>query len=90
MTKITKHSFHSTSCQIYTFCFPGLLALTELGFSIDTYYASEIDHDALCVGETRFPGKIKHVGDIEGITDKMVSVLSVTYACLSMKCDHLL
>jgi len=53
--------------------FSGLLALTELGFEVEKYYASEIDHEAMCVAEVRHPTLLKHVGDVQEITDKMVT-----------------
>jgi site-specific DNA-cytosine methylase len=41
----------------------GQLALTQLGFKIDNYFASEIDENAMKIAKKNFPN-IKHIGDV--------------------------
>ena len=45
----------------------GQLALTNLGYKIDKYYASEIDKNAIKITNKNFPNTIQ-IGDIEKIT----------------------
>ncbi len=44
----------------------GQLALTQLGFKIDNYFASEIDENAIKVAKDNFPNTI-HIGDVTKI-----------------------
>uniref|UniRef100_H2ZR26 DNA (cytosine-5-)-methyltransferase n=1 Tax=Ciona savignyi TaxID=51511 RepID=H2ZR26_CIOSA len=50
----------------------GFVSLQQLGINVEVYFASEIDHEAICVSEIRHPMHIKHVGDACEITDKML------------------
>ncbi|XP_078482133.1 DNA (cytosine-5)-methyltransferase 3A-like [Ciona intestinalis] len=51
----------------------GFVSLKQLGIKVEVYFASEIDHEAICVSEIRHPRIVKHVGDVCEITDKMLS-----------------
>jgi DNA-cytosine methyltransferase len=41
----------------------GQIALKQLGFKVDNYFASEIDKDAMKIAQKNFPN-IKHIGDV--------------------------
>ena len=41
----------------------GQIALTQLGFKVDNYFASEIDKDAMKIAKKNFPN-INHIGDV--------------------------
>jgi DNA (cytosine-5)-methyltransferase 3A len=41
----------------------GQIALNQLGFKIDNYFASEIDKDAMKIAKKNFPN-IQHIGDV--------------------------
>ncbi|XP_039256115.2 DNA (cytosine-5)-methyltransferase 3A-like isoform X3 [Styela clava] len=47
----------------------GMVALKELNFSIDEYYASEIDQNAIYISRAHHP-EILHIGDIVNINNK--------------------
>lgn len=49
----------------------GQIALKELGVTIDNYYASEIDKNAIKVTMDNFP-ETKQIGDVTKISDEMV------------------
>ena len=44
----------------------GQLALYELGISVDTYYASEVDKYAIDIAQKNFPNT-KHIGDVRTV-----------------------
>ncbi|KAL3064668.1 hypothetical protein OYC64_000832 [Pagothenia borchgrevinki] len=48
----------------------GYLVLKELGFKVDTCYASEICEDSIAVATVNHDGKIIHIGDARFITQK--------------------
>nr|UAT11631.1 DNA methyltransferase 3 alpha [Protopterus annectens] len=50
----------------------GLLVLKDLGIQVDSYIASEVCEDSICVGMVRHQGKIMYVGDIRNITRKHI------------------
>ena len=52
----------------------GNLVLKELGFEISKYISSEVDSDAINVSRVNHT-EIQHVGDIEDISAKDVSVM---------------
>ena len=47
----------------------GQLALQKLGIEVDTYFASEIDEDAMAVTKANFPATI-HIGDVTKVSYK--------------------
>lgn len=52
----------------------GQIALKELGISIDNYYASEIDKNAIKVTMDNFP-ETKQIGDVTKISEEMLKTL---------------
>ena len=54
----------------------GLVVLKELGLEVERYVASEVDMDAVYVSRVKHK-EIIHVGDIEKITEKEVSMYIV-------------
>ncbi|XP_043253455.1 DNA (cytosine-5)-methyltransferase 3B-like [Colletes gigas] len=50
----------------------GLLVLLKLGLTVDVYYASEIDPDALMVSASHFGDRIVHLGDVMDITREKI------------------
>lgn len=50
--------------------------LSKLGIVVDVYYASEIDGDALMISNTHFGDRIKHLGDIRGITMEKIKEMA--------------
>lgn len=52
----------------------GQIALKELGVTIDNYYASEIDKNAIKVTMDNFP-ETKQIGDVTKISDEMLKTL---------------
>ncbi|XP_067143227.1 DNA (cytosine-5)-methyltransferase 3A-like isoform X2 [Centruroides vittatus] len=53
----------------------GKLVLEQLGIEVETYYASEIDQDAINISLVQHKGNIIHLGDIEDITDAEIGML---------------
>ncbi|XP_071440260.1 DNA (cytosine-5)-methyltransferase 3C-like [Hetaerina americana] len=53
----------------------GYYCLTLLGFKIDSYYAFEIDVNAINVSKMNFSDKITHLGDVEKFTYDQISYL---------------
>lgn len=49
----------------------GMVALKALGISVETYYASEIDQEAICVSHVRHQ-EIRHIGDVSHINNAEV------------------
>ncbi|XP_033334169.2 DNA methyltransferase 3 isoform X1 [Megalopta genalis] len=54
----------------------GLLVLRKLGLTVDVYYASEIDPDALMVSATHFGDRIVHLGDVRDITKEKIKEMA--------------
>ncbi|XP_076475736.1 DNA methyltransferase 3 isoform X3 [Bombus vancouverensis nearcticus] len=54
----------------------GLLVLLKLGLAVDTYYASEIDPDALMVTTAHFGDRIVHLGDVQDITKEKIQEIA--------------
>ncbi|XP_076640893.1 DNA (cytosine-5)-methyltransferase 3C-like isoform X1 [Halictus rubicundus] len=50
----------------------GMLVLHKLGLEVDTYYASEIDPDALMVSAMHFGSHIVQLGDVRNIKKKKI------------------
>ena len=48
--------------------YSGKLALDRLGFSVEVYYASEIDSSAVTVTTYHHGNKVNHVGDVCQLT----------------------
>lgn len=73
MTK-TKNSDGLRILSLFDGISVGQLSIRELGLPIDTYYASEIDKNAIKVTQHHFPGTIQ-LGDVRGIDDKTIESL---------------
>lgn len=56
--------------------FSGLLVLLKLGFTVDVYYASEIDPDALMVTASHFGDRILQLGNVRDITCKTIKEIA--------------
>lgn len=54
----------------------GLLVLLKLGLAVDTYYASEIDPDALMVTAAHFGDQIVHLGNVKDITKEKIQEIA--------------
>ncbi|XP_071863421.1 DNA methyltransferase 3 isoform X2 [Bombus fervidus] len=54
----------------------GLLVLLKLGLAVDTYYASEIDPDALMVTAAHFGDRIVHLGNVKDITKEKIQEIA--------------
>ncbi|KAK2588190.1 hypothetical protein KPH14_004229 [Odynerus spinipes] len=54
----------------------GLLVLLKLGITIEVYYASEIDKDALTVSSSHFGDRIIYLGDVRGITERKIKEIA--------------
>ncbi|XP_068971944.1 uncharacterized protein [Bombus flavifrons] len=54
----------------------GLLVLLKLGLAVDTYYASEIDPDALMVSAAHFGDRIVHLGNVKDITKEKIQEIA--------------
>ncbi|XP_046552801.1 DNA (cytosine-5)-methyltransferase 3B-like [Haliotis rubra] len=54
----------------------GKLTLDQLGFSVDAYYASEIDADAIIVTRCNHGNSVVHVGDVMQLDHKKLAELS--------------
>ncbi|PBC27185.1 (cytosine-5)-methyltransferase [Apis cerana cerana] len=54
----------------------GLLVLLKLGFTVDAYYASEIDPDALMVTASHFGDRILQLGNVRDITCKTIKEIA--------------
>lgn len=53
----------------------GKYVLDQLGLSVEVYYASEIDKDAINVGVTRHGSSITHLGSVELLSDQKLREL---------------
>ena len=53
----------------------GRVALDRAGISVDTYYASEIEKDAIKIALKNYP-ETKELGDITGITEEQIKAMS--------------
>lgn len=56
--------------------FSGLLVLLKLGFTVDAYYASEIDPDALMVTASHFGDRILQLGNVKDITSRTIKEIA--------------
>ncbi|XP_066589285.1 DNA (cytosine-5)-methyltransferase 3A-like [Prorops nasuta] len=54
----------------------GLLVLLKLGISVDVYYASEIDPDALLVSESHFGTRVIQLGDVRDISENTLKKIA--------------
>ncbi|KAH7979747.1 hypothetical protein HPB49_010765 [Dermacentor silvarum] len=54
---------------------PCKFVLDHLGLSVEAYYASEVDKDAIHVGLTRHGSSITYLGPVEQLTDQQVCML---------------
>lgn len=54
----------------------GLLALEQLGLEVESYFASEIDPDALKVTKMNYPLEVIHLGDVRSIDEEKLRELS--------------
>ncbi|XP_048240340.1 uncharacterized protein LOC124113634 [Haliotis rufescens] len=54
----------------------GKLTLDQLGFSVDAYYASEIDADAIIVTRCNHGNSVVHVGDVTRLDHEKLAELS--------------
>lgn len=52
----------------------GQIALKELGYKVDSYYASEIDHNSIAVTMANFPDTVQ-LGDVTKLTEDAVKAL---------------
>jgi len=48
--------------------YSGKVALDRLGFNVEVYYASEVDHDAKMVTDQRHGDTVINVGDVRELT----------------------
>ncbi|MBO5435277.1 DNA (cytosine-5-)-methyltransferase [bacterium] len=53
----------------------GMVALERAGIPVDTYYASEIEKDAIKIALKNYP-EIKELGDVTGITEEQIKSMS--------------
>ncbi|KAM9342374.1 uncharacterized protein KZ484_015079 [Pholidichthys leucotaenia] len=53
----------------------GFFVLSQLGFKIEKYVASEISEDAIAVATIKHKGKITHIGDVRNITPERLREL---------------
>ncbi|XP_049519757.1 DNA (cytosine-5)-methyltransferase 3C-like [Dermacentor silvarum] len=53
----------------------GKFVLDHLGLSVEAYYASEVDKDAIHVGLTRHGSSITYLGPVEQLTDQQLKQL---------------
>ncbi|XP_043676511.1 DNA (cytosine-5)-methyltransferase 3B-like isoform X2 [Vespula pensylvanica] len=54
----------------------GLVVLLKLGITIEVYYASEIDKDALTVSSSHFGDRIIYLGDVRDITVQKIKEIA--------------
>lgn len=58
----------------------GLLALDRANIKVNRYFSSEICKDAIAVSDYHFNGRVKRLGDIEGINFKALKGIDIVMA----------
>ncbi|KAL3874309.1 hypothetical protein ACJMK2_037341 [Sinanodonta woodiana] len=68
----------------------GLLALQELGLQVETYYAAEVDEDAILITRYHFGDRVIPLGDVTKIgVDKIEKICPVDLVIAGPPCNDL-